>query len=105
MQERQATNPFHNECRNQEFAMSNTISKKRRVMDYLASGKTLTSNEANSRFGVGNMRATISNIKSQVEAYGNWSVDSCSVPSGKTRYAMKFHGYTDNPFAQRAGIV
>ena len=85
--------------------MSNTISKKRRVMDYLAKGNTLTSNEANSRFGVGNMRATISNIKSQVEAYGNWSVDSCSVPSGKTRYAMKFHGYTDNPFAQRVGIV
>ena len=105
MQERQAFNPFHNESRNQEFAMSNTISKKRRVMDYLASGKTLTQSEARSRFGVGNMRATMSNIKSQVEAYGNWSVSTNPSPTGKTRYGMQFHGYNDNPFAQRAGIV
>ena len=51
------------------------------------------------------MRATISNIKSQVEAYGNWEVTSEDAPSGKTRYAMDFHGYTDNPHAMRAGIV
>ena len=105
MQERQAFNPFLCESRIRSLQMSNTISKKRRVMDYLASGKTLTANEARSRFGVGNMRATISNIKSQVEAYGNWSVSTCPSPTGKTRYGMKFHGYTDNPFAQRAGIV
>lgn len=85
--------------------MSNTISKKRRVMDYLASGKTLTQSEARSRFGVGNMRATMSNIKSQVEQYGNWSVSTNASPTGKTRYGMQFHGYNDNPFAQRVGIV
>ena len=89
------------------FIMPNTPapSKKRRVMDYLASGKSLTANEARSRFGVGNMRATMSNIKSQVEAYGNWEVTSSQSPSGITRYAMDFHGYTDNPFAIRAGLV
>jgi len=84
--------------------MSNTLSKKRRVMDYLAKGNTLTASQAKSRFGVGNMRATISNIKDQVEAYGNWSVTSEDSPSGKTSYGMDFHGYTDNPFAIRAGL-
>ena len=85
--------------------MSNTFSKKRRVMDYLAKGNTLTSAQASSRFGVGNMRATISNIKEQVERYGNWSVTTCDTPNGKTSYGMDFHGYTDNPFAIRVGIV
>lgn len=85
--------------------MSNTLTKKRRVMDYLAKGGTLTASQASSRFGVGNMRATISNIKEQVEAYGNWSVTTEDTPSGKTRYGMEFHGYTDNPHAIRVGIV
>ena len=84
--------------------MSNTLTKKRRVMDYLAKGGTLTSNQASSRFGVGNLRATMSNIKEQVEAYGNWSVTTEDSPSGKTSYGMDFHGYTDNPFAIHAGI-
>tara|TARA_R100000234_G_C4863096_1_gene120054 strand:- start:185 stop:442 length:258 start_codon:yes stop_codon:yes gene_type:complete len=84
--------------------MSNTLTKKRRVMDYLAKGGTLTASQAKSRFGVSNMRATMSNIKNQVEAYGNWSVTAEDSPSGKTSYGMDFHGYTDNPFAIRAGI-
>ena len=82
-----------------------TPSKKRRVMDYLASGRTLTANQAQSRFGVGNMRATMSNIKGQVEQYGNWEVVTNPSPSGITTYGMEFLGYTDNPFAIRAGIV
>jgi len=81
-----------------------TLTKKRRVMDYLAKGGTLTANQASSRFGVGNFRATISNIKDQVEAYGNWSVETDETPSGLTSYSMDFHGYTDNPHAIRAGI-
>jgi len=85
--------------------MPSTPSKKRRVMDYLAKGNTLTANQARSRFNVGNMRATMSNIKSQVEAYGNWEVITNSTPSGLTSYSMEFNGYTDNPFAIRAGIV
>ena len=73
-------------------------------MDFLAKGGTLTASQASSRFGVSNMRATISNIKEQVEAYGNWSVSSDDSPSGKTSYGMEFHGYTDNPHAIRAGL-
>mgnify|MGYP007058567679 CR=1 FL=1 len=68
---------------------SNTLTKKRRVMNYLASGKGLTPNEAKSRFGVGNLRATISDIKSQVEQYGNWRIVTSETSTGKTRYGMK----------------
>ena len=67
---------------------SNTLTKKRRVMNYLASGKGLTPNEAKSRFGVGNLRATISDIRSQVEAFGNWEITSESTSTGMTRYFM-----------------
>lgn len=85
--------------------MSNTISKKRRVMDYLAAGNSLTAGQARGRFGVSNMRATISDIKSQVEKYGNWSVSTGSTKTGLTSYSMDFHGCSNNPFAARAGIV
>ena len=70
--------------------MSNsTMTKKRRVINYLASGKGLTPNEARSRFGVANLRATISDIKSQVEAYGNWEITTEATPTGLTRYFME----------------
>jgi hypothetical protein len=51
------------------FAMSNTKTKKRQVIDFLASGKGLTAAEAKSRFGVNNFRACMSDIKEQVEGY------------------------------------
>ena len=85
--------------------MSNTITKKRRVMDYLAAGNSLTAGQARGRFGVSNMRATISDIKSQVEKYGNWTVSTGSTKTGLTSYSMDFHGCSNNPFAARAGIV
>ena len=84
---------------------SNEGTMKRRVLDHLAKGNTLTASQAGSRFGVKNFRALISNIKSQVEQYGNWSIYSNDTPTGKTMYGMEFDGYTDNPFAIRAGIV
>ena len=68
---------------------NNTLTKKRRVMNYLANGKGLTANEAKARFGVGNLRATISDIKSQVEQYGNWRIVTSETSTGKTRYGMK----------------
>jgi hypothetical protein len=68
---------------------SNTLTKKRKVINYLTAGKGLTSNEARSRFGVGNMRATISDIKSLVEAYGNWEITSEATATGMTRYFME----------------
>ncbi len=69
--------------------MSNTMTKKRRVINYLSSGKGLTEAEARSRFGVSNLRATISDIRSLVEAYGNWMITSEETSSGKTRYYME----------------
>jgi len=68
---------------------SNTLSKKRRVINYLSSGKGLTPAEAKSRFGVGNLRATISDIRSMVESFGNWEITSEPTTNGKTRYFME----------------
>ena len=69
--------------------MTRNTTIKRRIMDYLASGKPLTASEAQSRFGCANFRATISDIKSQVEAYGNWAiVTQPTKTTGKNRYAM-----------------
>jgi len=79
--------------------------KKQRVMNHLARGNDITAKQAFSRFGVKNLRATMSNIKSQVEAYGNWEVTTRTLDNGATCYGMDFHGYTDNPFAIKAGIV
>ena len=65
-----------------------TMTKRRKVMNCLANGGSLTANEAKSRYGVGNLRATVSSIRSQVEAYGNWEVVSEETATGKTRYSM-----------------
>lgn len=63
------------------------ISNRRRVLNYLASGKTLTSSKAASKFGVKNFRAMISDIRSQVEAFGNWEITT-TVRNGETVYGM-----------------
>ena len=80
-------------------------SKKLRVMEYLAKGNDITPKQAYSRFGVSNLRATISDVKKTVEAYGNWEVTNRKLDNGTTCYGMDFHGYTDNHFAIQAGIV
>ena len=54
--------------------MQNTISKQRKVINYLTKGKTLTSAQARSKFGVKNLRATIFSIRDLVEQYGNWEI-------------------------------
>ena len=82
-----------------------TKSKKARLMNHLAKGNDITPKQAYSRFGVSNLRATISDVKRTVEAYGNWEVTSRKLNNGTTCYGMDFHGYTDNPFAIQAGIV
>jgi hypothetical protein len=84
--------------------MSKVYTKKQRVMNHLARGNDITAKQAFSRFGVANLRATMSNIKSQVEAYGNWEVTTRTLDNGATCYGMDFSGYTDNPFAIRAGL-
>ena len=66
-----------------------TMTKKRRVINYLASGKGLTEGEARSRFGVANLRATISDIRDMVEAHGNWEITSSPTSTGKTVTSWK----------------
>ena len=68
--------------------MANTISKTRKVINYLANGKTITASEARARFGVKNLRATISNIRELVERHDNGQVETDISATGKTRYSM-----------------
>ena len=68
---------------------TNTLSKKRKVINTLANGSGLTANEAKSKYGVQNMRATMSSIRDLVECYGNWEITTVETPSGKTRYFME----------------
>jgi hypothetical protein len=68
--------------------MANTLSKTRKVINYLANGNSITAAEARARFGVRNLRATISNIRELVERFGNWEIDTEVSPTGKTRYTM-----------------
>ena len=65
-----------------------STSTTRKVVDYLASGKTITAAQARSRFGVANFRACISKIKATVEAYGNHEVTSEKTITGKRSYSM-----------------
>jgi hypothetical protein len=69
--------------------MSNVISKKRRVINYLAGGRGITAAEARSRFGVKNLRAMMSDIRTLVERYGNWEVETEETRTGGTRYFMR----------------
>ena len=66
-----------------------TMSKKRKVINYMYNGNGITANEAKSRFGVGNLRATMSDIRDTVEAFGNWEIVSEETSTGKTRYYME----------------
>ena len=72
--------------------MSNNLSKKRRLINYLYSGggknKGITTNEARAKFGIANLRATISDVKSMVEAFGNWEIVSEETKNGASRYFM-----------------
>jgi hypothetical protein len=91
--------------KDRSFRTMAVYTKKQRVINHLARGNDITPKQAYSRFGVKNLRATMSNIKNQVEAYGNWEVTTRTLDNGATCYGMDFLGYTDNPFAIRAGIV
>ena len=65
-----------------------TNSKTRKIVDYLAEGRTLTQAQATARFGVKNMSATMSTIRDTVEAYGNWEVTKDTAKNGATKYGI-----------------
>ena len=69
--------------------MANTISKTRKVINFLSSGKSLTAAQARARFGVQNLRATMSNIREMVEEFGNWRVETRLSNAGRTQYMMR----------------
>jgi len=72
--------------------MTSTLPKRRRLINYLSTGgganNGITANEAKAKFGIANLRATISDVKSQVESFGNWEIVSEESSTGKTRYFM-----------------
>ena len=50
------------------------ISKKRKVINYMSRGRSITPAQARRLFGVQNLRATISDIRETVGQYGNWEI-------------------------------
>jgi hypothetical protein len=64
------------------------ISKTRQVINHLAAGRPLTAAQAQSKYGVGNLRAMISTIRERVEAFGNWEIVTSENSRGDTVYSM-----------------
>jgi len=67
----------------------NSNSPKRQIISYLADGNSLTKTQIRRKFGVRNPRATLSDVRSTVEAYGNWAIVEDGTYGGETQYAMK----------------
>ena len=65
-----------------------TLSKTRQVINHLRVGKTLTAAQAQSKFGVRNLRVMISTIREEFEKYGNWEVTTVQNSRGETVYSM-----------------
>lgn len=61
------------------------MSKQDRVINYLRKGKTLSQDSAASMFDVGNLRATISDIRPTLKSQG-FTVVRSTGRSGETRY-------------------
>lgn len=65
--------------------MSNkNLSKQRQVINHLYRGWGIDSREAEAKYGVRNLRATMSSIRELVERYGNWEI----VTDSSGRYFM-----------------
>ena len=61
------------------------MTKQDRVINYLTKGKTLSQDSAYSMFSVGNLRATISDIRPTLKSQG-FNVVRTTGRSGETRY-------------------
>lgn len=65
-------------------------SKTRQIIAFLGTGKDLTTSQIQRRFGISNVSATMSRVRSIVENYGNWRMMSSSLKNGNgQRYSMK----------------
>ena len=67
--------------------MSSNTPKKRRVINYLTAGSDYPTSRP--QFGVGNMRALMSDIRSEFEKYGNWEVVTEETSTGTSRYFLE----------------
>lgn len=63
------------------------MTKQDKVINYLSKGRTLSQDSAYSMFEVGNLRATISDIKPALKSQG-LSVVRSTGRSGETRYGV-----------------
>ena len=66
--------------------MAASITKQDRVFNYLVKGKTLSQDSANSMFGVGNLRATISDIHRHL----GYRIQRTTGRNGESRYGFVF---------------
>lgn len=64
-----------------------TLTKQQRVINYLTKGKTLSQDSAASMFDVGNLRATISDIKPLMSKQG-FNIVRNTGRNGETRYGI-----------------
>ena len=64
-----------------------TLTKQDKVINYLSRGRTLSQDSAYSMFEVGNLRATISDIKPIVHKSG-FNVVRSTGRNGETRYGL-----------------
>ena len=67
--------------------MPSTVTKQDRVINYLSKGKTLSQESAYSMFDVGNLRATMSDIKPILRNKG-FNIVRNTGRSGETRYGV-----------------
>lgn len=63
------------------------MNKQDKVINYLRRGRTLSQDSANSMFSVGNLRATISDIKPILKSEG-YTVTKSVGRYGETRYGI-----------------
>ena len=63
------------------------LTKQDKVLNYLSKGRTLSQESAYNMFGVGNLRATISDIKDHAHGMG-FSVNRTTGRQGETRYGF-----------------
>ena len=65
-------------------------SKTRQIISFLGTGKDLTTSQIQRQFGISNVSATMSRVRSVVEQYGNWRMISSPLKNGNgQRFSMK----------------
>jgi|TARA_R100001510_G_C7525262_1_gene119039 hypothetical protein len=65
-------------------------SKTRQIIRFLGTGKDLTTSQIQRQFGISNVSATMSRVRSVVEQYGNWRMVSNPLKNGNgQRFSMK----------------